>query len=91
MWLFASKNWPKSLNKCRPYSQKAALLSYIEKLQREDLLELERKHAQQIEIQKEIDLNERERQIQKDRKAVEAQILNEQVCIVATTVVRCLV
>ena len=66
-------------------------MSYIEKLQREDLLELERKHAQQIEIQKEIDLNERERQIQKDRKAVEAQILNEQVCIVATTVVRCLV
>ena len=67
------------LHKCRPYAPKAALLSYIEKLQREDLLELERKHAQQIEIQKEIELNERERQIQKDRKAVEAQILNEQV------------
>ena len=58
---------------------KAALLSYIEKLQREDLQELERKRAQQIEIQKEIELNERERQIQKDRKAFEEKILNEQV------------
>ena len=55
------------------------MLSYIEKLQREDLQELERKRAQQIEIQKEIELNERERQIQKDRKAFEEKILNEQV------------
>lgn len=55
------------------------MLSYIEKLQREDLLELEQKRAQQIEIQKEIELNERERQIQKDRKTVEEEILNEQV------------
>ena len=60
---------------------KAALLSYIEKLQREDLLELEQKSAQQIEIQKEIELNKRERQIQKDRKTVEEEILNEQVSI----------
>ena len=35
-------------------AESAALLSYIEKLQREDLQELERKRAQQIEIQKEI-------------------------------------
>ena len=55
------------------------MLSYIEKLQREDLLELEQKSAQQIEIQKEIELNKRERQIQKDRKTVEEEILNEQV------------
>jgi len=60
-------------------AESAALLSYIEKLQREDLLELEQKSAQQIEIQKEIELNKRERQIQKDRKTVEEEILNEQV------------
>jgi hypothetical protein len=60
-------------------AESAALLAYIEKLQHEDLAELERKRDTQIQIQKEIELSEQERMIQKQRKAAEEEILAEQV------------
>merc|ERR1712062_552395 len=60
-------------------AESAALLAYIEKLQCEDLGELERKREMQLQIQMEIEQNEKERQIQKERKAVEQTILNQQV------------
>ena len=62
-------------------AESAALLAYIEKLQCEDLGELERKREMQLQIQMEIEQNEKERQIQKERKAVEQTILNQQVPI----------
>jgi len=60
-------------------AESAALLAYIEKLQREDLAELERKREMQLQIQMEIEQNEKERQIQKERKAAEQTILDQQV------------
>merc|ERR1712168_863332 len=60
-------------------AESAALLAYIEKLQHEDMGELERKRDTQIQIQKEIELSEQERMIQKQRKAAEEEILAEQV------------
>ena len=63
-------------------AESAALLAYIEKLQREDLAELERKRDTQIQIQKEIQLSEQERMIQKQRKAAEEEILAEQVSFI---------
>ena len=43
------------------------------------MAELERKREMQLQIQKEIQQNEMERQIQKQRKAVEQKILSQQV------------